>query len=71
MREWDHTRPRVGYVDPQPTWAATVRWWWQRQRARHQVWAADVAYRRKPTPAAGAAWARAVAACHRVETGRP
>lgn len=46
-------------------------WWWRYRRARHLVWAADLEYRRSPTPAAGAAWARAVNHCHQIEAGRP
>jgi hypothetical protein len=39
--------------------------------ARHRVWAADLEFRRHMTPAAAAAWTRAVEALQRVEVTRP
>jgi hypothetical protein len=48
-----------------------LAWRWRYWRARHYVWAADVEYRRSPTPANGAAWARAVNYCQRLEARRP
>jgi hypothetical protein len=50
---------------------ARLVWRWRRWRARHFVWQADLAYRRWPTPAADAAWARAVEQYQRVEINRP
>ena len=43
---------------------------WRIWRANHYVWAADLAYRRNPTPTNAAAWARAIDRLHRVEAGR-
>ena len=46
-------------------------WRWRRWRARQYVWAADVNYARCATPAAGAAWARAVDHLRHVEAAKP
>lgn len=64
-REWDY--------GPDDRWRAAevLAWRYRRWRARHYVYAADLAYRRNPTPTNGAAWARAIDYLNRVEAGYP
>jgi hypothetical protein len=47
-----------------------VSWRWRRWRARHYLWAADLQYRRAPTPAAEQARIRAAALLAHIETYR-
>jgi hypothetical protein len=50
---------------------ARALWRYRRWRAAHYLWAADLAYRRWPTPGNATALERAAVAARRVEAGRP
>lgn len=48
-----------------------IRWHYRRWRARHYVWAADLEYRRRPTPRNLNAWQYAIRRLTAVEANRP
>jgi hypothetical protein len=48
-----------------------LRWWWRHRRAQHRLWAADLAYRRQPTPTNERAVGLAALYARQIDARRP